>query len=288
VPQYSDLRNSGHEGGDFIFQIAQTGGAVEETDTTASDTRASETPGAKATSLAGGGEEGKDRETGYPQGSGNAHGLYQKMDFGFNKCNVEFGELKRGVSETDMKRLATDAGAEGFTYQPMLKFGKLIIGAYPTGCKSPSNLSWPLYLKIHGDEQSTVDQASSKPFSVTHVSLKARQYKFVGDCPVTIEFGGGITTNGPGTVQYAFMRSDGTTSPVNSLSFEQAGMKQITATWTLVRSYEGWQAIKVLSPNQIESLHEPGKAGAFSVVCESTNAAGKTKKKKVRSKEELQ
>ncbi len=30
VPQYSDLRNSGHEGGDFVFQLAQATGAEEE------------------------------------------------------------------------------------------------------------------------------------------------------------------------------------------------------------------------------------------------------------------
>jgi formylglycine-generating enzyme required for sulfatase activity len=41
VPQYSDLRNSGHEGGDFIFQLAQAGGGEAET---ATDAGSYETP----------------------------------------------------------------------------------------------------------------------------------------------------------------------------------------------------------------------------------------------------
>ncbi len=72
---------------------------------------------------------------------------YKRMDFGFNGCDVPFGELKTGVSEADMVRLATAAGVKGFAYQPSLKYGRLIIGDYPKGCRSPANLSWPLYLK---------------------------------------------------------------------------------------------------------------------------------------------
>jgi len=73
---------------------------------------------------------------------------YKRMDFGYNNCDVHFGELKTGVSEADMIRLATTDGAEGFTYHPSLKYGRLIIGDYPKGCKSPPNLSSPLYLKV--------------------------------------------------------------------------------------------------------------------------------------------
>ncbi|NEO51169.1 MAG: hypothetical protein F6K55_46690 [Moorea sp. SIO4A3] len=73
---------------------------------------------------------------------------YKKMDFGFNKCNVQWGELLSGVSEADMVKLATEANANGFTYHPSLNYGSIMVGDYPEGCKSPANLSWPLYLKI--------------------------------------------------------------------------------------------------------------------------------------------
>ncbi len=78
-----------------------------------------------------------------------AASLYRRMDFGFNGCDVQFGKLKTGVSEGDMIRLAAAAGAKGFTYQPSLRYGKLIIGDYPESCRSPANLSWPLYLKVN-------------------------------------------------------------------------------------------------------------------------------------------
>jgi len=73
---------------------------------------------------------------------------YRRMDFGFNGCDVQFGELKIGVSEADMVRLAVAASAKGFTYHPSLRYGKLIIGDYPEACRSPVNQSWPLYLKV--------------------------------------------------------------------------------------------------------------------------------------------
>ena len=73
--------------------------------------------------------------------------FYKRMDFGFDNCDVHFGELKTGVSEADMIRMATTDGAEGFTYHPSLKYGKLIIGDYPKGCKSSPQMSWPLYLR---------------------------------------------------------------------------------------------------------------------------------------------
>lgn len=72
---------------------------------------------------------------------------YQKMDFGFNGCKVAWGPLQTNVSEATMVKLATDANANGFTYQPQLNYGQLLIGNYPMDCKSPANMSWPLYLK---------------------------------------------------------------------------------------------------------------------------------------------
>ena len=69
------------------------------------------------------------------------------MNYGYNNCPAQFGEIKRGVSEDDMVRMATAANAEGFTYHPGLGYGKLLIGSYPEDCKSHSSLSWPLYLR---------------------------------------------------------------------------------------------------------------------------------------------
>ena len=101
-------------------------------------------------------------------------------------------------------------------------------------------------------------------FAVTDAVLKADEAKLVGQCPVSVRFTGYITANGPGTVRYTYTRSDGATAPVFNLDFKKAGTMAVTSTWTLSRNYEGWQAIKILSPNEIESSRE---MGTFAVQC---------------------
>jgi len=71
---------------------------------------------------------------------------YERMDFGYNNCDAQWGDLRRGISEAQMISLATQANAKGFTYHPSLRYGKLLIGNYPKKCQSPPNESWPLYL----------------------------------------------------------------------------------------------------------------------------------------------
>jgi hypothetical protein len=72
---------------------------------------------------------------------------YRKMDFGYNGCDVKFGELLKGVTEEDMIKRASAANSNGFTFHLNLGYGKLLLGEYPKGCKSPANMSWPLYLR---------------------------------------------------------------------------------------------------------------------------------------------
>lgn len=86
------------------------------------------------------------------------------MDFGYNDCPVQFGELKKGVSKGDMVRMASEANAEGFTYHPSLRYGNLMIGKYPDGCRSRSSLSWPLYLRVNDSTNvGTVGETSARP-----------------------------------------------------------------------------------------------------------------------------
>ncbi len=108
----------------------------------------------------------------------------------------------------------------------------------------------------------------TRNFMVTDAVLKADEAKLVGQCPLTVRFTGYITANGPGTVKYTFTRSDGATAPVFTVDFKEAGTKTVTSTWTLSRNYDGWQAIKILSPNETESSHD---TGAFAVACATEN-----------------
>jgi hypothetical protein len=105
---------------------------------------------------------------------------------------------------------------------------------------------------------------------VKDTGLKADEAQVNGQCPVTVRFTGYVTATGPGIVKYTFTRSDGATGPVFTLEFKEAGTQYVTTSWTLgdasaLPTYEGWQAIKILSPNEAESSHETGR---FAIACQ--------------------
>lgn len=105
--------------------------------------------------------------------------------------------------------------------------------------------------------------ATGGAFAVTGVTLAPDEAKPSGPCPVRVTFTGRITANGPGTVKYTFVRSDGATGPVFALEFKEAGTQRVTTSWTLggagLPTYEGWQAIRILSPGEAESDRGEGR-----------------------------
>jgi hypothetical protein len=118
--------------------------------------------------------------------------------------------------------------------------------------------------------------ATAQNFSVTSVVLKVHSSTNTGQCPVSFTFDGAITTDGPGTVQYVFTRSDGATGPVQTLEFKSAGTQQVSTTWIIgdaksLTSYEGWQALKIISPNEVESSRD---TGSFVMKCGQQGEAG--------------
>jgi len=108
--------------------------------------------------------------------------------------------------------------------------------------------------------------ASPKKFQVTGLWLSASPAKYEGACPATISFSGEVEADGPGMVQYSFVRSDGATGPVRTLVFKAAGKQPVNSTWSLgstsLPSYSGWQTVKIISPMQMES-----KAATFAIQC---------------------
>ncbi|OQY79768.1 MAG: hypothetical protein B6D41_22215, partial [Chloroflexi bacterium UTCFX4] len=80
---------------------------------------------------------------------------------------------------------------------------------------------------------------------------------FSATCPQTFTFNGSITTNGPGSVSYQWVRNDGTLSPVQTLNFIFAGTQNVLPdSFTLGSpglNYSGWQRIQVLAPNNLSS-----------------------------------
>jgi hypothetical protein len=122
--------------------------------------------------------------------------------------------------------------------------------------------------------------AAQKDFQVTDAALKPDEPNMTGRCPRLVKFTGAITANGKGTVKYTFTRSDGATAPVRAIDFTEAGTQTVSTDWTLgdissLPRYEGWQAIKILSPNEMESSHD---TGSFGLICSGgpTKAATST------------
>jgi hypothetical protein len=119
---------------------------------------------------------------------------------------------------------------------------------------------------LFGIESRLVKVRAQEEFRVTAVFLKADNANLSGKCPLLVKFNGYITANGAGTVKYTFIRSDGATSPVYTLDFKEAGTQTVSTDWTLgdasvLPNYEGWQAIKIFSPNELESSHATGSFG---------------------------
>lgn len=110
------------------------------------------------------------------------------------------------------------------------------------------------------------DTGSIKAPIIIKASLSADPSSYTGPCPATITFKGKISASRPAVVQYRFIRNDGAIAPVKTLTFSAAGSKSVSTTWTLGRDYTGWEAIKVISPVEVES----NKAN-FSIQCKLPN-----------------
>jgi hypothetical protein len=110
-------------------------------------------------------------------------------------------------------------------------------------------------------------------FRATEAVLKADDGRPPGTCPLTVTFHGYVSANGPGVVRYVFSHSDGPgvlrdVGP-HELVFRAAGRQPVTMTWTFndlggSSHYDGWAAIKILSPSPLESSHA---TGGFSLHC---------------------
>lgn len=64
---------------------------------------------------------------------------------------------------------------------------------------------------------------------------------------------GTIMANGPGTVSYKWERSDSAITPVQTVTFTEAGTKTVTGSWFLSGNYSGWLRLHVVAPNEMNS-----------------------------------
>lgn len=77
-----------------------------------------------------------------------------------------------------------------------------------------------------------------------------------GGCPAQVHFTGHIEATGPLTVQYQWLRSDGSQTEHN-ISFQQAGAKQVSTSWNVSKQYAGWMQLVILSPNHMQTAKAP-------------------------------
>jgi hypothetical protein len=91
---------------------------------------------------------------------------------------------------------------------------------------------------------------------VTDVFLQADPFDYTGSCPVRITFSGRISVDGSGSVSYQFLRSDGASAPIQTISFGGPGSQDISTTWDLGGAgeiYSGWESIQILDPQALTS-----------------------------------
>jgi len=105
---------------------------------------------------------------------------------------------------------------------------------------------------------------TANDFKIISTDLNVNPPSYQGSCKTSVKFtfSGMITANGPGTVQYHFVRSDNATGPVQSLSFSSAGSQPVSTYWALRSTHSGWEQIYIDSPN-----HETSGKANFSLTC---------------------
>lgn len=85
-------------------------------------------------------------------------------------------------------------------------------------------------------------------------------------CPVSVNFSSSITMDGPGTVTYLWLLSDGTATPVCTLAFSEAGTQTVTYTWQITKFGKYWAQLHTLKPN-IMKTKEYLTLGAVTIDC---------------------
>jgi hypothetical protein len=101
-------------------------------------------------------------------------------------------------------------------------------------------------------------------FRVVEAMLRGDPFNYSGKCPVAIKFSGRISTvGGSGIVSYKFLRSDGASAPVQSLTFNQPSSQEVFTTWFLSANYSGWEQIQIYTPTGMTS-----DRAVFSIRCQ--------------------
>jgi hypothetical protein len=77
-----------------------------------------------------------------------------------------------------------------------------------------------------------------------------------GNChPTRVHFSGRLNATAPGVAQYQFVRSDKANAPVRTMKFAKPGPQIVTYDWMISKTFNGWVALKLVSPMTAETHH---------------------------------
>jgi hypothetical protein len=110
-----------------------------------------------------------------------------------------------------------------------------------------------------------VGTPTNMPFAVLSVPTIANTENYTGVCPYTFTFTAKIKTNNSGLVKFYWKFSDGNTTDLETLNFDNVGEKTVTTSWTLGSpdyTYDGWARIYIEKPN-----NQDFSKATFSVTC---------------------
>lgn len=99
-------------------------------------------------------------------------------------------------------------------------------------------------------------------FAVVGVTASVDPSDFSGPCPKNFSCSAVITVNGPGTVTYRWERSDGGSSPTQTVTFGAAGSQTVTTGWPRASAGNYWVRVRILTPNELIS-----NQASFNLMC---------------------
>jgi hypothetical protein len=102
----------------------------------------------------------------------------------------------------------------------------------------------------------TIAVTCEESYHVTNVFCATGPLSGTHSCPFTLFYTFGIIADGPCIVYYHFVRSDGIELPGNTITFSNAGTRNIDFSWTVDEPGIYWVELVITSPDSMSAVSE--------------------------------